>query len=959
MVSRKESALARCAELGLEDADIQLTRILELDLPFKPFTFKGGVLTPRTPVFERLARRNPKRAPICARLHRRMRAQLTRIGLGRIAQTLRDVEDELQGDPSRWDLWALSGRLKQFSNRVLEAAEDYQDALSRNPGWTQGWVWLGEAWMQTGDVRRGLAELEKASRLRRDDPWVFAWLWAGYSWLERRARARESLRRALSLAPESPELLALAGSCGDRAFLDRALVISPDCLWALILRAHFRYLSGDARGAESDWTRVLRLDVRQPWAWVMRSWARRKNGDEKLARRDMDEAVRLEPGCIIGFEEEVGRRGCLPYHPFGAPTDWIAGQTKMLARALKSDKDNPWMHAALADYRFSNEFALTEILMGLRKHPRSALLLGFLARAYGTLGRRRMPLMRAAMDKALAIDPRMGWLFAWRAEVRKRAGDLRGAERDLSEAVRQDPIYPINFCWRGSSRRQMGDLRGALEDYDRALDLIRELGEDYDFLFTERSIVLRSLGMKMAAVREYCEKATASASFPWALSVRESSDVRELSALERRYPRETRVGAIKAEVLARSGKCRQALRQADRVLAGGRPLALAHWARAESLRGLGRIPKALAAINAAVALRSFSPRFYALRCRLLNSLGKTREAIADLDRIQVIIWRYASFYTYRCRLRRSIGESLRAARELDDLLVVNARYPWANYERFLCLMETRRPLAPALSDLVRAEISENLDCGTRIIYFTISGGQAVAEDFTRLSRVQGKAFALAWRSVMNRALGFPDRATKDMADAVRLDRRCSWVLAWRARDQLEQGRAAEALTDLEAALKAVPRFAWAKASRGKALMSLGRQKEAEGEFNAALALDPGLWECLAERAQLRALNGDWKAALADLDRSIDLDKRNAWVFARRGEILLKKDKNEEALADFDEAIQLHEDYAQAYLWRSQALARLGRLKPALKDAEHAVRLDPAVRRWVGSALAGGRLAAYP
>lgn len=905
--------------LGLRDPHVLLTRVLEVDLDFRPYRFSGGRMDAARPA---MMRRRP--APPCARLFRQMRSHWTRTGLGRVAARLRRAEAAAAAAPGEPAPLRLTGVLKLISNRPEEAIADLEEALRLDPGWPEGPRWLGEARLVLGDPEGALPPLERAAALAPGDPWAWAWLSAAQEGLGRRAAALRSLRAAESLAPRSAEIKVLLG-LREPAALDAAVRLSPRSFWPRALRARAASLAGRRRDALRDWDAALRLDPRCPWAYVLRSWERRRLGDEKGAQRDMRAAVDLEPGCIVGFAREVGERGSLPYHPFGAPTEWIARQLPVLRRQLGEGPRAAWILSILCDYRFSYEIALPEIRRGLELDPENYLLWAFLARAYGALGRRRMPAMREAIDRAVRLSPGAGWLYAWRAEILKRSGDPEGALRDLTRAVRLDPIYPINFCWRGGNRRVLGDLRGALKDQDRALDLIRELGEDYDFLFGERKAVLCALGQPLAAVREYAEKACASASFPWAQDVPPARAAAELRRLRRAAPGEPRISAVLADVLLRAGDPAGAEREAVRALGARPPCALARGVRAEALLRLGRPAQALREADAAVALRPLSPRFYSARINVLLALGRAREAIADIDRFLVLMWRSEGYYVLRARLRRRLGEARAARAELDALLAVNPRSPWARWERFLCGVALGEPSASWQKDLRLALLTEGLRCGTRHAYFTLDLETALAEDVRDLSARGRRGLALAARGIVRAASGRSADAERDWTAALLADRSCAWLGAWRAEQELKAGRVREALAHLKSARAASPRMAWIDALAARARVELGDFVRAERGLDRALRLDPELWQAWAERAWLKRRRGDFKGAVADLGRARDLDGRHAWVHAWRGEALLRLGRPAEALRDLDEALVLHEGYEDARLWREAAASELARL----------------------------------
>lgn len=61
--------------------------------------------------------------------------------------------------------------------------------------------------------------------------------------------------------------------------------------------------------------------------------------------------------------------------------------------------------------------------------------------------------------------------FFFRAIAKYNLGDLKGAERDLTEAISIKPNYPEALMYRGVCRERLMNLNEALSDFDRALKL--------------------------------------------------------------------------------------------------------------------------------------------------------------------------------------------------------------------------------------------------------------------------------------------------------------------------------------------------------------------------------------------------------------------------------------------------------------------------------------------------------
>ncbi len=73
-----------------------------------------------------------------------------------------------------------------------------------------------------------------------------------------------------------------------------------------------------------------------------------------------------------------------------------------------------------------------------------------------------VPALRADLDAAVAAAPRQAYLYAWRAETRRRLGDASGALEDCERALRLDPREAVARVCRARLRLARGDARGVV-----------------------------------------------------------------------------------------------------------------------------------------------------------------------------------------------------------------------------------------------------------------------------------------------------------------------------------------------------------------------------------------------------------------------------------------------------------------------------------------------------------------
>ena len=82
-----------------------------------------------------------------------------------------------------------------------------------------------------------------------------------------------------------------------------------------------------------------------------------------------------------------------------------------------------------------------------------------------------LPGARAALDRALALDPDNPQFHLARGEIEGKQGDLTAALADYTRAVALDLSYADAYNNRGATRLTARDPEGAIADFDRAIAL--------------------------------------------------------------------------------------------------------------------------------------------------------------------------------------------------------------------------------------------------------------------------------------------------------------------------------------------------------------------------------------------------------------------------------------------------------------------------------------------------------
>ena len=82
-----------------------------------------------------------------------------------------------------------------------------------------------------------------------------------------------------------------------------------------------------------------------------------------------------------------------------------------------------------------------------------------------------------------------------------KKGNLRGAIRDFSEAIKAEPTYLIAFTNRALAKRKLHDFKGALADYDDAV----RISPDNFFVLASRADTRENSGDYRGAISDYTE----------------------------------------------------------------------------------------------------------------------------------------------------------------------------------------------------------------------------------------------------------------------------------------------------------------------------------------------------------------------------------------------------------------------------------------------------------------------
>lgn len=409
---------------------------------------------------------------------------------------------------------------------------------------------------------------------------------------------RDSLLKSLSL--KITRLAARGDLASSLKEADRLTRLEPDLGWVLFYRASLRLCLGDRRGVQED---LLALQSVSPDRLF--AAGRELEIPEAAAGTRFDATMRTllasNPGLVWGPILESYRRRCR--------RDW-EGSRRCVSRALRLSSRNA-------------------ALWGL------AARIGYVARLPGSSA--------AAMEKAHRLAPECFWINAWLGEVRRYAGDWKGAERFLDKALRLNPRYYIAYSWRGSVRRILGSPRKAVADLDIALK--HEFIEEDDkaslaWAYHERSLAKRVLGDYAGAFRDLNNAHRLNSRYVWA-------------------QQDGRPGTPSGE---------DSMELLDRIIARHPRSAWALAWRGHSLGAVGRTSLAREDLNRALSLRPALSWAHAWRAGADLDENLRKSAMASLRRSIRLDPRYAVSRLFHGKFLIANGRFRNAERELSDSL---------------------------------------------------------------------------------------------------------------------------------------------------------------------------------------------------------------------------------------------------------------------------------------------------
>ena len=385
-----------------------------------------------------------------------------------------------------------SGKRYLKSEKFLEAAIQFQNAVELDPRYADAYYGLAQADLKTGSVDAAYTALVQATTLNPSN--VDAQLQLGSLQIARRkyADAEASARHVISNSAASTaanaaahlvmgevyagtQKLDLAVQEMEKAVsLDRGRVESYAALGAVQMQA------GRIQDAEAAYRNALEIDPKSPAAHI--SLGEFYFSQQKLAEAEVEirAACELEPRAVAP-RLMLGRIYTL--------TGRLADAERLYSGLKDLAPNNAAAYEALGLFYLSEgqkEKAEAEFAATLKSHPKDTLVEGRLVETLIDLNRRAEA--RTLNSKILSADPGDPHALVAEGRLLMAEGKYQQAGDSLQKAVVREPNSAAAFYYLGVTQRALGNLAQARGSFDRAVKL--------DPHFQDAETALASLDVK-------------------------------------------------------------------------------------------------------------------------------------------------------------------------------------------------------------------------------------------------------------------------------------------------------------------------------------------------------------------------------------------------------------------------------------------------------------------------------
>lgn len=434
---------------------------------------------------------------------------------------------------------------------------------------------------------------------------------------------------------------------------------------------------GDLRSAIRCFDRAAALDARCAQAYLYRAGLKLLVGDEDGALLDFRAISALDHAFLPAYRD-LTTLSAEEFPALIAATD----------RLLRRDPRCAWAHVFRAFSLRSlmrYEEAVADLDRAVGCEPGSAALWAMRSRVKLTNRQALYDGVRD-MEKAVALQPRWGWLRCWLGEALRHQGRHRRALAALTRGLRLDASYKRGFAWRGGVLVALGRHRKALEDLDRSLARDPIYNHDFEYIadqkswaYNQKMLALRALGDWPGALRQLNAAHALGPRYCWVFNPRGLPEVYEeglaqLALALRGRPRLAWARAWRGQTLLQREDFGSALEELEGALRLSPGLAWAWAWKGKALLRLGRPAAARRALDRALALDGEYAPAWGWRAEARRLLGALKPAARDFSRAIGLDHRAAWAFAGRGECRQRLGDLKASAEDLDRALAICPDY---------------------------------------------------------------------------------------------------------------------------------------------------------------------------------------------------------------------------------------------------------------------------------------------
>lgn len=356
------------------------------------------------------------------------------------------IEAAVKMDPECAWLHSWRGEACRRLKRFDESVKHFKTAIKKDPRYAQPRLWLGRLLAEAKEWTKAIPEFEAAIQLDPAYGYAYAKRGQALAALGRHAEAEADYGRALNL--KLP---------GERE-------------WVLGLRSRSRFARADYAGAFEDLGRAIRHDIKSSWA-PLEYGGKSINPASWDALAGLDEAVEQNP--IAGWLRAW--RGAVQLG-LGRINEGLSD----LDNAARIDPNYAWTHAWRGRVLWQTgklDEAVPELDAALRRDPDCAWLWSWRAELRNSRGEFTAALADA--DAAVALRGRSAHAHFTRGEALRGLGRHQEGRAALDRALQLEPEHLLALVSRALLRGEVQDFGGQMNDFREvarlAPDLFRRL----------------------------------------------------------------------------------------------------------------------------------------------------------------------------------------------------------------------------------------------------------------------------------------------------------------------------------------------------------------------------------------------------------------------------------------------------------------------------------------------------